>query len=57
VNRGSRNMYRNDYLAVVDFMRSHINSNTRVVFATREYGFQLGFGPPLVTDNRLGFLS
>jgi hypothetical protein len=57
VYRGSRNAYRNDYIAVVSFMRSHINGNTRVVFAPQEYGFQLGFGPLLVTDMRLGFNS
>jgi hypothetical protein len=57
VHRGSRNAYRNDYLAVVDFMRSHIDRNTRVVFAPQEYGFQFGFGPLLVTDMRLGFHS
>lgn len=57
VYRGSRNAYRNDYLAVVNFMRSHINGNTRVVFAPQEYGFQLGFGPLLVTDGSLGFHS
>src|ERR1035437_6334894 len=57
VYRGSRNAYRNDYLAVVNFMRSHINSNTRVVFAPQEYGFQLGFGPLLVSDVSLGFHS
>lgn len=57
VYRGSRDAYRNDYLAVVNFMRSHIDGNTRAVFAPQEYGFQLGFGPLLVTDMRLGFLS
>jgi hypothetical protein len=57
VYRGSRNAYRNDYLAVVNFMRSHINGRTRVVFAAQQYGFRLGFGPMLVTDMRLGFLS
>jgi hypothetical protein len=41
----------------VNFMRSHIDGNTRVVFAPQEYGFQLGFGPLLVTDMRLGFHS
>jgi hypothetical protein len=57
VYRGSRNAYRNDYLAVVNFMRSHITGNTRVVFADQQYGFELGFGPRLVTDISLGFLS
>jgi 4-amino-4-deoxy-L-arabinose transferase-like glycosyltransferase len=57
VYRASRNAYRNDYMAVVNFMNSHINGNTRVVFAGQQYGFQLGFGPRLVTDMRLGFLS
>ena len=57
VYRASRNAYRNDYLVVANFMRSHINGNTRVVFADQQYGFQLGFGPRLVTDMRLGFFS
>jgi hypothetical protein len=56
-NRVRKNAYRQDYLVAAAFVRQHIDANTKLVIAPYRLGFELGFGPPVINDTRLGFLS
>jgi hypothetical protein len=51
-----RNRFRNSYLPVITFLRTHWTPST-VVIGPSELAFQLGFGPYLRDDIRLGYFT
>jgi hypothetical protein len=57
VSRIRTDAYHREYLAAVAFIREHLDSRTKLVFAPPEYGFELGFGPIVHHDRTFGFYS
>lgn len=56
VYRMRQDPYHNRYLAAARFLKAHAGPG-QVIMGSSELGFELGFGPRLVDDYRLGFRS